>query len=132
MSSLREHRSRHRVRVRYCETDRMGVAHHGSHVDWLEEARTEWMRECGMSYRDLEDSGVFLQVVDVHVTYRSSVTYDDVVLIETWLADSRRASVTIGYRLERESDGKLVSEATTALACVDANGKLRRLPDGMA
>ncbi len=125
---LQSHRGTHRVRVRYCETDRMGVAHHGSHVDWLEEARTEWMRDAGVSYRKMEESGVFLQVIDVHVTYRASVTYDDVVLIETFLAERRRVSLTIGYELRRECDGVFVGEATTALACVGEDGKLRRLP----
>ena len=128
---LQSHRSTHRIRVRYCETDRMGVAHHGSHIDWLEEARTEWMRECGASYRDLEDSGVFLQVVDVHVTYQASVTYDDVVVIETFLQEKKRVSITIGYELTRESDGVRVGTATTTLACVGEDGKLRRLPDAI-
>ena len=123
------HRTKHRVRVRYCETDQMGVAHHGGHIDWIEEARTEWMRECGTTYRDLEASGSLLQVVDVQVSYRASVTYDDVVRIECWLAERKRVSLTIGYRLTREADGVLVADASTTLACVDRSGKLRRLPE---
>ena len=123
---------RHRLRVRYCETDRMGVAHHGSYVDWIEEARTEWMRSRGMTYRELEDSGVLLQVVDVQVRYRRSVTYDDEVLVETFLAERKRATITIGYRLLAGTDESLVAEASTSLACVDAStGKLRRLPDAI-
>ena len=55
----------HRIRVRYCETDRMGLAHHGSYVAWLEEARTEWMRVCGRTYRQMEDDGELLVVVDM-------------------------------------------------------------------
>lgn len=127
-SKLATHRATHRVRVRYCETDRMGVAHHGSYIDWIEEARTEWLRSAGVSYRELEESGVFLPIVDVRVQYRTSVTYDDAVLIETWLEGTRRVSVKIGYRLTREEDGVLVAEAMTELACIDGDGKVRRLP----
>jgi len=60
----------HRLRVRYGETDRMGIAHHGSMVDWFEEARTEWLRHRGASYRDMEDAGVLLSIVDVQVRSR--------------------------------------------------------------
>ncbi len=123
----RQHVGHHSIRVRYCETDRMGVAHHGSHVDWIEEARTEWLRDLDLSYREMEDAGHFLQVVDVHVAYRAPVTYDDVVLIETKLAETRRVSFTIAYTLTREHDGVLIAKATTSLACVDRNGKLQRL-----
>jgi acyl-CoA thioester hydrolase len=127
---MNEPAGRHRIRVRYCETDRMGVAHHASYVAWLEEARTEWMRARGMTYRELEDSGVFLQVVDVHVVYKRSVTYDDIVHIETTLTERRRVAVTLGYTLTAD-DGGLVATATTTLACADRGGKLRRLPDAI-
>lgn len=131
MTDPSTHINRHRIRVRYAETDRMGVAHHMNHVAWLEEGRTEWMRDLGQTYREFEDSGMFLQVVDVQISYRSSVTYDDVVVVETRLAELKRASIDIGYRIEREDNGRLVAEAKTTLACVDPNGKLRRLPEWM-
>ena len=60
----------HRIRVRYCETDRMAVAHHGSYVDWFEEARTEWIRQRGRSYCEIEDAGDLLQVVEFICQYR--------------------------------------------------------------
>ncbi len=120
----------HRVRVRYCETDRMGVAHHGSYIAWLEEARTEWMRARGANYRAMEDAGDLLQVVHVDLQYRSPVTYDDEVAIEVGLLEIRNASVTIGYEL-RALDDRLVALGRTTLACVGRDGKLKRLPDAL-
>ncbi len=117
----------HRVRVRYCETDQMGVAHHGAYVAWLEEARTEWLRARGRSYRDWEASGLLLQVVDLHVRYRRPTRYDDVVEIRTRVVERKRASLCLSYELFVEG-GALVAEATTTLASVDAHGTLRRLP----
>lgn len=121
----------HRVRVRYCETDRMGVAHHGSYIAWLEEARTEWMRARGASYRAMEDAGHLLQVVHVDLQYRSPVTYDDEVAIKVGLLEVRNASVTIGYELRAFGDDRLVALGRTTLACVGRDGKLERLPDGL-
>lgn len=128
MPSPHEHIGRHQIRVRYCETDRMGVAHHGAYIDWFEEARTEWMRELGQTYRSLEDAGTLLQVVATDLRYRSSVTYDDPVVIETRMRECKRASVTMEYELRRP-DGSLVATGSTTLACVDRGGKLRRLPE---
>ena len=121
----------HRIRVRYCETDRMGVAHHGSYVAWLEEARTEWMRAHGASYRAMEDAGDLLQVVHVDLRYRSSVTYDDVIVVQLAVVETKNASVTIGYVIRRGDDARLVAIGRTTLACVGRDGKLRRLPDAL-
>ena len=118
----------HPVRVRYCETDRMGVAHHGSYVAWFEAARTEWMRRRGKSYREMEDEGNLLQVVDLRVQYRRSVTYDDVVLITTRVRDISKAAVTLAYEVRLATDGALCGTGSTRLACVGRDGKLRRLP----
>ncbi len=122
-------RHRHRIRVRYCETDRMGVAHHGSYVNWFEEARTEWMRERGKTYRALEDEGILLQIVDLRCSYKRSITYDDVIEIETRMLERKRARFTIGYTVYDAATARLVAEGATTLACVGRDGKLRRLPD---
>lgn len=118
----------HRLRVRYCETDRMGVSHHGSFVAWFEEARTEWLRARGKTYRAFEEEGVFLQVVGLQVKYVSPTTYDDELLVKVEVAERRRVSITIGYEVTRADDGRLVATGSTTLACVDGQGKLRRLP----
>ena len=119
---------RHRLRVRYCETDRMGVAHHGSYISWFEEARTEWLRARGSSYREWEEAGVFLQVVEVEVRYLHPTTYDDEVEIRTRLAERRRASITFEYEVGLAGSSRVAATGKTKLACVDAEGRLRRLP----
>jgi acyl-CoA thioester hydrolase len=106
----------------------MGVAHHGSYVEWFEEARTEWLRARGKTYRAFEDEGVFLQVVEVQVRYLRSVTYDDELEIETRLAVRKHASLTFEYEARLAGDGAVVARGATTLACVDRHGKLRRLP----
>lgn len=117
----------HRLRVRYCETDRMGVAHHGSYVLWFEEARTEWLRAHGASYRELEDAGTLMLVVAVEVRYLKSVTYDDEIVIRTEVGELRRASLRFDYEV-RDHRGDLVATGSTTLACVGRDGRPRRLP----
>lgn len=118
----------HRVRVRYCETDRMGLAHHGSYVAWFEEARTEWLRRRGKNYRQMEDEGKLLQVVEFRASYVRPVTYDDVVLVAVRVAERTKATVTLEYEVRREDDGGLVASGATRLACVGRDGRPRRLP----
>ncbi len=118
----------HRVRVRYCETDRMAVAHHGSYVAWFEEARTEWMRARGKTYRQMEDEGDLLQVVEFVCRYHKPVDYDEVVAIRMRVAMSGKAAVVLEYEARRESDGAVCATGSTKLACVGRDGRLRRLP----
>ncbi len=121
----------HRVRVRYCETDRMGIAHHGSYVAWFEEARTEHMRRSGTAYRQMEDDGYLLQVVDLSIRYQKPIDYDDVALVSVRLKERANAAFTLEYRVRRESDGAVTATGETRLACVGRDGKLRRLPEGI-
>lgn len=122
---------RHGLRVRYGETDQMAVAHHGSYVEWIEEARTEWLRARGLSYKELEASGLRMPVVAMNISYKSPVGYDDKIQIETTVNRRSRASICFAYRLTTEAEGRLVAEAETVLACVDREGKVRRLPEGI-
>ncbi len=118
----------HHVRVRYCETDRMAVAHHGSYVAWFEEARTEWMRRRGKTYREMEDEGDLLQVVEFVCRYHKPVDYDDVVAIAVRVVDVAKVSVVLAYECRRQSDGAVCATGSTKLACVGRDGRLRRLP----
>lgn len=122
----------HCVRVRYCETDRMAVAHHGSYVAWFEEARTEWMRARGKTYRQMEDEGDLLQVVEFACTYKKPVDYDEVVAIRLRIAEVGKAAVVLEYEARRQSDGVVCATGMTRLACVGRDGKLRRLPRELA
>ena len=119
----------HRVRVRYCETDRMAVAHHGSYVAWFEEARTEWMRARGKTYRQMEDEGNLLQVVQFVCGYHKPVDYDEVVSIAVRVSEVSKVSVVLEYECRRDRDGAVCATGSTRLACVGRDGKLRRLPE---
>lgn len=121
----------HRLRVRYGETDRMGVAHHSSFVAWFEETRTEWMRSLGMSYRAMEDGGLRLPVVRMDIEYHRPVTYEDEVQIDTAVVARRRVAFTLRHRITRTDDGSLVATGQITLACVDAGGRPRPLPEGL-
>jgi acyl-CoA thioester hydrolase len=121
----------HTLRVRYGETDRMGVAHHSSYVAWFEETRTEWMRSFGLSYREMEDGGLRLPVVRVDIEYRRPVTYEDEVRIDTAVVSRRRVAFTLRHRITRADDGSPVATGRITLACVDASGRPRPLPEAL-
>lgn len=115
------------LRVRYVETDAMGIVHHASYVAWLELGRTELLRGFGQSYREWERAGVYLTVGEVHVKYRAPSYFDDLIHIHTQVAEAARRRVKFSYRIER--DGVLLVEATTVHLVTGANGKARVLPD---
>lgn len=122
------------VRVRYCECDPMGVAHHGSYVPWLEMARTELLRTSGVSYAQLEAAGVFLVVAKLGVVYRRPVLYDDVVEIACTVQGGGRVKIDHTYEIAVvERAGMACTEpaasASTTLACVDRDGRVTPLPD---
>lgn len=114
------------IRVRYAETDRMGLLHHAQYLVYFEQGRTELLRQRGISYRDLEDAGYFLVVVEAHVKYRRPAYYDDVLTLRTWV--HRITVVRIQHRYELYRASELLAEGETTLACVDRQGKLQPLP----
>jgi len=116
------------VRVRYPEVDRMGVAHHTHHFVWFEIGRTELMRASGLAYAAIEQSGVFLPVIQASCAYLAPVRYDDRLIVRTRLAETGAARVSFSYRIEREDDGTLLATGETTHAAVDASGRPRRLP----
>lgn len=116
------------LRVRYAETDQMGRAHHAHHLVWCESARTEWLRDRGVSYARLEAEGVFLPVSRVSVDYRGAAGYDESVRIEAWPHAVRSRSVTFRYRLRSGVDDEPVAEVETELVCVDEGRRVRRIP----
>jgi acyl-CoA thioester hydrolase len=121
-----------RLRVRFYETDLMGIVHHGSYVGYLEVARVEWLRRRGVSYADWAHRGLHLAVVDLSLRYRAPGRFDDEIDIETTLGERGAASIRFDYRLQRVGDGTLVAEGSTRLACVDEQGALRRVRGEMA
>jgi acyl-CoA thioester hydrolase len=117
------------VRVRYAETDRMGVLHHSRMFVLLELARTEMLRQHGMNYRQMEDEGWFLVISKLSCHFKSPAYYDDVLLIDTKVVRMTHTRIDHTYRVMRQSNGDLVAEAETTLACVDRQGNMQRIPD---
>jgi acyl-CoA thioester hydrolase len=118
------------VRVRYAETDRMGLLHHANYLVYFEQARTELLRQQGRTYKDMEAEGFFLVLAKVEVKYRSPAHYDDLLTIRTTV--TRTSPVRLEHRYEVLRDGKLLAEGTTTLACVDREGKLQAMPSWVA
>jgi acyl-CoA thioester hydrolase len=118
------------VRVRYAETDQMGVAYHANYLVWMEIARTELLRSSGLSYKEMEARGFMLPVSKVGVSYRSSARYDDEVEIESNCAKVMVAGLRIEYLVRRRETGELLAEGFTEHACVDSKAmRVTRLPD---
>ena len=115
------------IRVRYAETDRMGLLHHANYLIYFEQGRTELLRSLGVTYRDLEDQGYLLVITKVEVHYRRPAYYDDLLTLRTTVA--RTTSVRIDHAYEVFRDGVLVAEGRTTLACVDREGRPQPLPD---
>jgi acyl-CoA thioester hydrolase len=118
------------IRVRYAETDRMGLLHHANYLVYFEQGRTELLRPLGRSYKEMEDQGFFLVLHKVEVKYRRPARYDDVLRLRTSV--SRVTPVRIEHRYELFRDAELLAEGASTLACVDRDGRLQPLPVWLA
>lgn len=116
-----------RMRVRFAETDLMGIVHHGSYALYLEQARVEWLRRRGVAYSEWASRGMHLAVVELHVRFRAPARFDDELDVETTLAQLGAASFRFDYRVTRAGEETLLAEGHTLLACVDDQGALRRV-----
>ncbi len=115
------------IRVIYGDTDRMGVVYYANYLRFFEAGRNEFIRAKGMRYRDFEETHrLMLPVVEAAVQYRSPARYDDLLAVETSLTEVGRASARFGYRVVRGED--LVATGHTVHACVDLDGRVRRMP----
>lgn len=117
----------HSFRVRYAETDAMGIVHHSSYLLWMEMGRTEFMRSFGFSYRQLELTGIRLPVLEVKVRYLAPCYYDDELVITTWVEELGRTKLLLAYRIERPADGKLLSEGTSLHTFIGLDGRPIRI-----
>jgi acyl-CoA thioester hydrolase len=115
------------IRVIYGDTDRMGVVYYANYLRYFEAGRNEFIRARGLRYRDFEDRfRLMLPVVEAHVSYRAPARYDDLLGVETSLAEVKRASARFEYRIVR--DGEVVATGHTLHACVDLEGRVQRMP----
>ena len=115
-------------RVIYGDTDQMGIVYYANYLRWFEKGRSEFLRQIGLPYGSIEQQGYSFPVVEVTCRYMQSARYDDVVQIETDLAELGRASLHFQYRILREADRCLLATGSTKHACLDRDGRLKRMP----
>jgi len=118
--------TRSELRVRFCETDLMGIVHHAQYLTYFEAGRVEWLRRRGITYTSWTAAGIHLPVVDATVKYRAPARFDDVLTVDTRLTELRWASLRFGYEIRRGAD--VLATGETRLACVDDAHVLRRIP----
>jgi acyl-CoA thioester hydrolase len=114
------------IRVRYAETDRMGLLHHANYLVYFEQGRIELLRSQGIAYKDLEDQGYLLVLTRLQVRYRSPARYDDLLTLRTTIV--RTTMVKIEHRYELLRDGQLLAEGESTLGCIDRTGRVQPLP----
>jgi acyl-CoA thioester hydrolase len=119
---------RTRVRVRYAETDQMGVVYYANYFVWFEVARTDWLRGTGWSYREMEAEGVSLPVIEAHCEYRRPAHYDDELQVETRATLLTPVRVRFDYELVRVVDNESLAAGHTVHAALDVAGRPSRLP----
>ncbi len=118
------------VRVRYAETDRMGVVYHANYLIWFEIGRTEFCRARGFAYRDMEENdNAFLVVAESYCRYKAPAHYDDELLVRTHVTELRRRSVRFGYEIVRLDGGQIIAEGETGHVVTDHNGRVISMPD---
>ena len=127
MSDGRIHRNE--CRVLYGDTDSGGVVYYGNYLRFFESGRTEILRANGTSYRELEEQGYILPVVECKTRYKASARYDDLLIVETSVQDVRQMSCRFNHKVIRAEDQQLLVKGYTRHACVDLKGKLTRFPD---
>ena len=115
-------------RVRYAETDAMGVVHHSRYLPWMELGRTEFLRQYGFSYRQCEEEGYFFPLLTATCHYHAPAKYDDLVTVETWIKTIRPPYLEFAYKITREPDGLLLVNGETKQICITKDGKPRREP----
>jgi acyl-CoA thioester hydrolase len=117
------------VRVRYAETDKMGVVYHSNYFVWFEIGRTDWLRDTGWTYREMEADGIQLPVIEAHCEYRQGARYDDDVEIKTVAKKLSPVRIQFDYEVFRRADGALLAAGHTVHATIDRDGRPVRMPD---
>lgn len=117
------------MRVRYGETDKMGIVYYGNYATYLEQGRTEWLRDIGFSYKWMEDNGIHLPVVELSVKYKAPARYDDVLTVTTTLKKIPTYSIEFTYEIHNQ-EGQLLITGETSLVFVNSiTNKLQRAPN---
>ena len=117
------------IRVRYSETDQMGVTYYANYFVWLEVARTEYFRNKGVDYQKIENQGIYLAVVDAQCRYLAPTQYDDLITVRTWIEKLGKSSLRFGYELIEKKSNKRIAEGSTSHVFVDRNIEPVRIPE---
>ena len=107
------------IRVRYGETDQMGVVYYGNYALYLEAGRTEWLRKFGLSYKTMEEKGIMLPVISLAINYKKSASYDEVINVKTQLKKTPNVKIEFDYEITNEK-GEILTTAETTLVFIDA------------
>ncbi|WP_442266130.1 acyl-CoA thioesterase [Tenacibaculum sp. ZS6-P6] len=110
------------IRVRYAETDQMGVVYHGNYAQYFEIGRTEWLRSLGVNYKDMEKNGVMLPVISLNCNFKKSALYDDKLTIKTILKKKPSVKIEFDYEITNQ-DQELLCVGNTTLAFIDIETK---------
>jgi len=105
-------------RVRYGETDQMGVVYHGNYAQYMEMGRVEWLRSMGISYKNMEENGIMLPVISLHVDYKKPAVYDDLITVRTILKKMPSVKIEFDFEIYNE-EREILAEATVVLAFID-------------
>lgn len=108
------------LRVRYGETDQMGVVYHGNYAQYLELGRVEWLRKFGVSYRQMEDSGIMLPVITLNIKFKKPARYDDLIKVKTQLVKMPSVTIEFNYEIRNDTD-ELLATGNTILVFMDIN-----------
>ncbi|TDQ31646.1 acyl-CoA thioesterase [Zeaxanthinibacter enoshimensis] len=109
-------------RIRYAETDQMGVVYHGNYPQYLEMGRVEWLRTFGVSYKSMEENGIMLPVISLQLNFKKSAVYDDLISVSTKLVKTPSVRIEFDYEIHNE-EGELLATANTVLAFMDMKSK---------
>lgn len=118
-----------RFRVRYAETDAMGIVYHANYAVWFEVGRGDFFREIGLPYSESEKRGAYFPVTELHVRFHAPAHYEDEVLVETRVAEVRSRGITFDYKARNADSGQLLASGTTVHICTDASSKVRLVPE---
>jgi len=118
-----------KYRTCYEDTDAGGVVYYANYLRYMERGRNQYLRELGRSIGEYQEAEILFIVVEVNARYRSPAGLDDDLVIETWISEGKRSSVTFGQRIKREGEDRVLVEGTVKVACLGSNLKPRRLPE---
>jgi acyl-CoA thioester hydrolase len=116
------------IKVRYAETDNMGIVYYANYLVWFEVGRTEYLLAEGLDYREVEKDGLFMAVVEAHCVYKAPARYGESVVVETRPEDVKNSSLKFTYRVVRKGDQKLLCEGYTTDVLIDKEMKPRKIP----